>query len=544
MTVDALLKKTQLGVDIALRNDTFLLNQVKVQGEVNDFSYADTANMMAESDQVEYTVYYPNSLRRPYANVSFAANRFTAGMDDTVRVTIQQPTGKVKADFDNYGTRIKVNTNTQVAGLKVAMGSAITGKTGAAKVRFDAMYDDRKEDILEMLSPDLDVDVKESAFQIEGIEYPVELPRIDFSFSNNLFDVRNAELEIGNSRLALQGTLRNLADYLADKAMLEGRFDLGGPLIDADQLMGLVSGVGADSTQVEEPAVADSTATENTAVADADPFMVPLGVDFVLNTHVDKILASGASFNDVQGVVTCRDGVLVLDSVGFNSNAARMHLTALYKSPRRNNLFVGWNFHLLDIDIAEMINLVPEIDTIAPMVKAFAGKAEFHLAGQTNLFADYSPKMSTLKVVAAIEGHDLTVLDNETFQTVKKYLFKDCTTNKIDSISVEASIARKKLNLFPMLVSWDRYAAVISGVHSVVGSMPFNYHISITKCPVVGGHLGLNVSGNLDDLDNISYETGSCKYANLYRPEKQNVTQAHILELKSLIQSSLKETVK
>jgi hypothetical protein len=34
------------------------------------------------------------------------------------------------------------------------------------------------------------------------------------------------------------------------------------------------------------------------------------------------------------------------------------------------------------------------------------------------------------------------------------------------------------------------------------------------------------------------------KYANLYRPEKRNATQSQVLELKQLINQSLKRTVK
>lgn len=547
MQVEGGLKDTRVGMDVERNDGIFVLKQVKATGALSDFAYADTSHMMASADLIGYTVVYPNSQRMSYVDMLFNGNTLVAGMDDTVSMTFRKPSGKVKVDFEHFGNRLKVQTQTQLVAVEVMMGKALTGKTGAAQLRFDALYDDTREAVLEMLRPDVDVSLQQAVFEIQGIEYPIQLPRIECSFSNNLLDIRQSEMVVGNSRLALQGTLSNLADYLDDKAMLKGEFHLGGPLIDADQLLSLVSGLGVDSTMVDEGvANSDSIAAEktSTSVADADPFIVPQGVDFQLNTHVDKVLFNEHDFNNVAGNISCRDGALVLEEVGFTSNAANMQLTALYKSPRKNNLFVGWNFHLLDIDIAEMINLVPAIDTIAPMIKSFAGKAEFHLAGETNLFADYSPKMSTLKAVAAIEGKDLTVLDNETFQTIRKYLFKDCTTNKIDSMSVELSVARKKMSLYPMLISWDRYEAVLSGTHTVVNNMPFNYHISITKCPVVGGHLGLDIVGNMDDIDNISFKLGSCKYANLYRPEKRNVTQQQTLELKELINTSLKKTVK
>lgn len=538
MDLGGTIAQTDLKVDLQVRHDTLILHQVKATGKADDFAYADTANVKAKASDLSFTVLYPNNLRRPYAKVSFSAAQLTASVDDTLQVEAAKPSGQLQVDFENYGSRIKVQSNSQLDELQLAMGKGVAGKTGKASVRLDALYDDRKSDLLEMLSPDVDARVDGGHFDIAGIPYSVDIPGIDFSFSNNLLNVRQSELKLGNSHLRLKGALRNLGDYLADKGQLEGNFDLTGPMVDADQLLDMVSGVGVDSTLVAESGAADSSAVA------ADPFMVPMGVDVTLHTHVDRIVFGENPYDHVNGDITCRNGVVALDEVGFTNRAATMQLTALYKSPRRNNLFVGWNFHLLDIDIAEMVNLVPQIDTIAPMLKAFAGKAEFHLAGESNLFADYSPKMSTLKAVAAVEGKDLTVLDNETYRTIKKYLFKESTTNKIDSMSVELAVARKKMTLYPMLVSWDRYEAVISGTHTIVNDMPFNYHISITKCPVVGGHLGLDIQGNIDDLDHISFKVGNCKYANLYRPEKRNLTQEQTLELKNLISTSLKKTVK
>jgi hypothetical protein len=211
----------------------------------------------------------------------------------------------------------------------------------------------------------------------------------------------------------------------------------------------------------------------------------------------------------------------------------------MYRSPRKNHLFVGMDFHLLNIDIAELIKMIPDIDTIVPMLKSFDGRAQFHLAAETYLKSNYDLKFSTLRGAAAIEGQDLVVMDNSTFSTISKWLrFNKKTRNKVDSLNVEMTVFRNEVDLYPFLISMDKYKAVISGRHNL--DMNFDYHISLTDCPLPI-RLGLEITGNMDKL---KYKLVPCKYANLYKPQKRNAVQTQTLSLKKLISDALKKSVK
>ncbi|MBQ0057710.1 MAG: hypothetical protein KBT20_08645 [Bacteroidales bacterium] len=599
MTVNAKLDDSRITAVCEVRGDQFKLQKTSIKTGVHSLDYADDAALAADLDNVTLAISYPAGSRGrqfeirsniegltvkqhddstnlnaaipdlkltalimddiidgkdPRLNAKFSGSAITVDMDDTISVKITGANGEADIDLKSVKNCIKIATKASLESLSAHVGNTLDGSTGALALDLKALYDEKQAEILDQLSPEVVFTLADGKFDVDGIPYPVLLPSVDASFDKNQARLNRCQLNLGNSDLGLDGVITNISSWMKEQAMLEGQLNLKSQRVDADQLMDLASGFG-----VEEEAAEEGSATASSAAASAsaeptveqksdtvanDPFMVPKDVNFVVNTNVKAVTTNGNTFDNVGGQLTCRDGVLVLEEMGFTSKAARMQLTALYRSPRRNNLFASWNFHLLDIDIAEMIRLVPDIDTIVPMLSAFQGKAEFHLAGETSLFSDYSPKMSSLKAVASIEGKDLTVLDSETFQTIKKYLFKDCTTNKIDTMSVELAVARRKMTLYPMLIGWDKYEAIIAGTHTITGAMPFNYNISITKCPLVGGHLGLDITGNIDDIDNISFKVGGCKYANLYRPEKRNVTQEQTLELKDLISTSLKRTVK
>jgi hypothetical protein len=77
------------------------------------------------------------------------------------------------------------------------------------------------------------------------------------------------------------------------------------------------------------------------------------------------------------------------------------------------------------VNISEMLQIIPELDTVVPMLKSFAGRAECHIAGEMYLKSNYDIKYSTLRGAVAIEGQDLVLLEGETFDKISKYLMND-----------------------------------------------------------------------------------------------------------------------
>lgn len=331
---------------------------------------------------------------------------------------------------------------------------------------------------------------------------------------------------------------------MTKRGLLIGELYFESKNTNVDELMAIVDGFGStpnDSIEAIDQAEIERAASLDTKLkmAEPNPFMVPKGVDLSFNTMIHHASFGGTELDSVRGRLTIKDGVAIAEQMGFTTEAAEMQLTGMYRSDRKNHLFAGVDFHLLNIDIHRLIDMIPAIDTIVPMLKSFEGNAEFHIAAETYLNAWYKPKMSTLRAAAALEGKDLVLLDNETFSTIAKYMmFNKKTRNLIDSLSVEMTVFRNEIDLYPFLISMDKWQAVLSGRHNL--DMSFNYHISLTDCPLPV-RLGLDVKGTLDDL---KFDLVPCKYKALYKPEKQGATEQRTLALKKLISDSLKDNVK
>ena len=467
-----------------------------------------------------------------FADYSFS--RIDAAMDDMAFFT-NNPKGTLAMFMkeNNDASYIAVYSGDS---LSFNMGEEMSFVTEDLDFNVSADYDDDQEDLLLQWNPHAGIQLNKAVFAMSDLPTPVYIPSIDFNYDTTGIQINNSSIVLGNSDFELQGNFTNVDEFIRKEALLKGNLDFISHYTDVNEIMEIFSGMGDTTMVAEEVAVTDTVEEEQ------EPFMVPLGVDITLNTMIEKAIAGDMNISNVGGGLTVKDGILVLNEMGFTSDAATMMLTAMYKSPRRNHLYVGFDFHLLDIDIAEMINIIPELDTLVPMLSSFAGKAEFHIAAETYLKSNYEMKVSTLRGATAIHGKDLVVLDNATFRKIAKMLnFKDKEHNQIDDLSVEITAFKNEIDVYPTLIALDKYQAIVGGRHKL--DMTFDYSLGISN-PWPFRRLGIKIGGSLDDM---KYGFSLKKNLKLEDP-KGKEEDVHVIEeslrLKKIIYESLNANVK
>lgn len=442
------------------------------------------------------------------------------GKMDTIDAYLYKPNGTfVMRDTDE----ISMKYTGEVLVAKV--GKMLSAQVGAMALSASSHYKENESNMLMRWNPDVKITLNKGNVNLNGLEIPIEVPQLQAALTTHQCDIGKGSVILGKSDFSITGKVSNMDQYFQGSDLMTGDLELNSNYIDINEIMDLVSGFGAP----------DSVLAEQPEASQKDPFMVPYGMDIRMHTNIKKALFEDAEIRNVGGYISLKDGVLVLDEMGLTSDAARLQLTALYKSPRKNHLFLGLDFHLLDIQIDKLIQMIPEVDTVLPMLKSFAGNAEFHFAIETYLKSNYDLKYSTLRGAAAINGKDLVVLDEETFIKISKLLqFKKGTTNRIDSLSAEATIFKNEVDVYPFSVSIDKYQAILSGRHNL--DWTYNYNISLVK-PV---RIGLDIIGT----DKRKFKVGKPKYATMFNPERKKVVEQNVLELKQQINNALKANVK
>ncbi len=441
---------------------------------------------------------------------------------------------------DKSAPRLKAKINTQAVQAKV--GDELSAKTGTLALEAAARYNAKGENVLLQWNPRLKVNLKRGEVRMpERLPEPVFIPSIEFSYSNRDMDIDNSRIELGKSDLNLKGHVHNIGKWFRHDTILEGQLEVVSDHCDVNQLMEWFSD-DKGSEETEATAKAEETNQQPTAngqepkAEDKDPFLVPKDVNLALLTHMRDVDVFNQNAKDLKGGIYINNGILILDEVGFVCKAAKLQLTAMYRTPRRNHLYVGFDYHMIDVDIDELLSMIPDLEEMMPMLKSFKGAAAFHLAAETYLNSQYKPKMSTLRGAASLTGKDLVVLDGETFSEISRLLmFNKKTENKIDSINAEITIFKNEIDVYPLCVQMDNYMVALGGRHNT--NMTFNYDINVLS-PI---YLGVNVSGSMDDL---KIKLAKCKYAQDFKPHWYQKADTQSLELRERIKKSMEKNVR
>lgn len=454
--------------------------------------------------------------------------------------------GKWMADLANPNINVGINNMMKeqlAAAFEVALGkSAATLDSNqidlsSLSLKGSVRFDSTQSNTLKKYNPRLNIQVRNGVVNTTALPEKLYLNEFAFAYMPKEVQIRNAEIKLGRSDFQLYGTVENLEEWMDHKEMLTGDLNFTSTYTDVDELMSMFSGKGTDPDTLEQMRKEDKVAK------DANPFMVPKDVDVTLHTHIRRSMAFGNDLGDLAGAVTIKDGTAILDQIGFVCKAATMQLTALYRSLRPNNIFVALDFHLLDIQIDELLDMIPTVDTLVPMLAAFNGNANFHLAGEGFLNARYKPKMSTLLGSAAISGKNLVVMDNNSIAQIAKLMqFKEWKDKdnkiRIDSLSVEMTCLRKEIEVFPFLINIGKYQLCASGKHNLVGDC--GYHVELLKNPVMA-KVGVDIKGS---LKNPKITLGEVRYADLYKPQKNGDVEKRALEMKRMVREALEKNVR
>jgi len=476
------------------------------------------ANIVLETSDIRDTT------RIPDMTLAFSIDTLSAVMD-TLSIAVNRSAGNVTVSprpDQRDQPQMKLACNTYKMEAHVG-NDAISINS----LNFDTdieNHNDQKDIFLKWLVKGF-IKMEEGNVSMTKLTYPIEIPTINMNFAPESLNIKDSELKIGQSDFHLSGNLKNMLSYFRGDSILRGDFTFTSTNTDVLQLMTMTNGIGYEE---ENP---DSVRPDTVYTG---PYMVPKGIDISLSTNVGKATFGTDTASNITGNVRVYDGILLLDDIKLTTPAARMQLTSMYRTPRKNHLFLGLDYHMFNVEIEELLQMIPDVDTLMPMLRSFRGKGEFHLAIETYLDSMYNVKKSTLRGASSISGQDLVLMDGETFTEIaKKLMFSKKTANRVDSLSAEFTIFRDEIDIYPFLIVMDKYKAVVAGRHNF--DMSFDYHISVVDCPLPV-KLGLDIKGT---MDNMTYSLAKCKYAEFYRPSSRKVVENKQLELRKMIRDAL-----
>lgn len=454
--------------------------------------------------------------------------------------TVERLFAKVNSSNPQDTTRIvSLRCSLNLNKLKASMGDSISlysGRTMATvtlepgkvdptkplvgmKFRTDSLFCRMLQTKLGMNTGDFDVSaekVRDSVWNTTGtigfdklffrtpeFALPIIVKQTKVTLGDKTIVLDGASVKLGRSNLTANGSIRNLAGALMKNEMMYAKLDIKSDLIDCNQLINAFS-FPEDSLELH---------TDSLSSSEMKLFILPKNINFELQTDIQKVTFDKMIFEQVHGAVDLKDQYVYLKDLSMRALGANMKTVAVYKATEKKRGYAGFDFRIKDINVGSLVDFIPALDTIVPMLRSFKGSVDFDIAADTRLDSAMNIRIPTLRSAIHVKGDSLVLMDGETFAEMSKMLmFKNKKENVFDSISVNITVDDGKVKVFPFLVEIDRYKAAVGGEQGL--DMNFNYHISILKSPLPF-KAGINISGT---PDKIKFKIGKAKYKDAVTP--------------------------
>ncbi len=463
----------------------------------------------------------------PDSKVGFTIDDISLAID-TDRILLQKPYVEINLKPQ------KSNPQLQTWWLDVHTDSLICkfGKggdyTSMGKVTFHSETNETKNSANYMLQWDPDVKFEASDFKTHYVGNSVLIPHIKATYHHQNAILDDFRVIIGNSDFRLSGKLNNLGGWMADQGKLQADLTFKSNKTDVDQLLEYA----AFTTQYynEVGYLNDTVPVKTTAPStETSPIqlVLPTDIDFALKAKIDNATIFKQKATNLRASLYLQNGTLLLDDLGFDSDMANVSLDAKLIAPQPkpeehkatpDSTYLGFAFQMKDIRIAKIIDMIPQVDSLMPMLRTFSGNVDMNLTWSSWYDNKYYYIQNSTNGALSISGQNLTLVPNNIYNIVSKILvFKKSDNNNIDSLYAEARLVQDTIKIYPFHIRLNKLLATVGGYNNydAAGNITdMFYHVSVSK-PIL---LGLDIKGK---SDNLKFRLSKVRFGNSYNPVRK-----------------------
>lgn len=349
---------------------------------------------------------------------------------------------------------------------------------------------------------------------------PMSVRKVDMDFDGDTLDLKNFRMRVGRSAINLNGEVNNVRRFLLRGQTLNGNLDLQSRRLDLNQIMkayyvasekaATKDSISADSNiemMEEENLAVDTEGAELDSISQSALIVIPENLNLTFRANVDTILMSKMKLIDFAGRARVNEQALSIANLSTSTQVGKMAMHVSYTCKDTQKAGVEGAIEMDSVQIGELVTALPELDSIMPMLRSFKGSVACEASMVAQLDSAMNVVLPSVNAGVFLKGENLVLLDGETFSEIAKMLmFSKKTENLIDSVSVEMLVKNNEIEIYPFMVSMDKYRLGVGGTQGLDES--FNYHVALLK-PIM---LGLDVYGK--DFDNIKFKLAAVKFKN------------------------------
>lgn len=275
--------------------------------------------------------------------------------------------------------------------------------------------------------------------------------KLDFSPQN--VNLSQLNMKVGQSDFNLSGKVYNYLNYIFKDGTLQGDLQLASSFVNLNEILRLQKvekkPVASNKKSAEIHAdsgnpVNSTTAANNEKLA----FDIPKNIDFTFRSNIDKALFDKLPISNINGLITAKNGKLILNGLNMNMLDGEMKLTGSYENTAQNQPFVDFGMDVVKINIPSTFQSFSGFQKMVPI----AGQSEGQLSTTLKMKGQLTPMFKIIP--SSIDGtgffntENLQIIESPIFKQLKGILLPEKLKNvDIDDFKANFVIENGNIDL-------------------------------------------------------------------------------------------------
>ena len=315
----------------------------------------------------------------------------------------------------------------------------------------------------ERIQTDGAVTLSNFVFNSQNMTQPVHVSSGRLDFAPERINLRQMDMVIGQSDMALSGTVTDYYPYIFSKGILKGSLQVQSDFLNINELMLLqtdnqsITQSSSDQSKGQNRPTQPQPAESSALTA----FKVPEQINMSVRADVKRALYDRLTINNINGTMVVDNGRLDLQGLNMNLLDGEMRLAGSYTNSVENKPLVDMAISLVNFDIPSAFQSLNLIRTYLPIAAQSKGRfsTTLNLKGQLN--ENMGLMMPSLNGTGLFQSNSVQVMNSPVFNKIKSVLNEEKLRDlRIDDFAANFYIENGNLILRP-------FETKIAGQHAV-----------------------------------------------------------------------------
>jgi len=304
-------------------------------------------------------------------------------------------------------------------------------------------------------------------YKASDLPYSVAIPDMQTEVTPKYFELKNLQMQIGQSDLNLKGKVENFMAYLFKDQLLKGSFELQSKTLNINQFLS------SDEAPTSAPTPTDTAALEAPSI--------PKNIDFTFQATIQQLLYDNLELANTFGKITMKEGILNLENLKFNTLDGSMAMSAQYAYIDVHP-DVKMNLKLDNIDIKQTYNTFTIVKKMVPIAEKCSGKVSMGIDIHLNMSKTLDPMLNTLDAEGTLNTKTFTVENSDLGQKIAEFLKnKQYEKFTLDNLNIQFKIEKGNITIEPVKTKMGNIPVEFSGSQNLDQTLHYNMLMNVPK---------------------------------------------------------------